>query len=739
MTAILVESALRGLLFAAIVGLGLSIFRVRNVPARKIAWTLVLIASLAMPFLMRVPIPAGVRLKFSWALPLRTESAPVQSPAPSARAVAAAGPAISVNFDLPPSESASPQANSTAVPAAKVEVSAPARRSLAWHSFPQMISAIYVTVAAALLLRLLIGLYSALRLWTMAEFISPLVVPEPNVRASARIPAPVTVGSGIVLPADYAHWHHSKLRMVIAHERSHVRQMDFYLQFLAGLYTALFWFSPLGWWLRHTLSTLGEAIGDRAGIEAAASRSHYAETLLEIAAIPHSSLPGVAMARSADLSRRVESMLSDQQVHRAFLEGKRRAVASLLVVPIALFAAIALVRVPAAAAQSAQQPTTPPPADTQPQKPTTGQSTPPEDQVTDANPAQPAVPAKPVAPAVPAVPATTRVPPDQSAVPPAPPAPDVLPATPDIPAPPSPGEGEGAGAGFGQSDSQSTTTSVINDSGETSSFQTNRNGKSSYFFRYHSGGDAYAIVTGPSSTMSFSGVWDRDQRAQIDKARSMANGPFLWFRHEGKEYIVTDPAIVGHLQQMYQPMQELGRQQAVLGRQQSELGMQQRGLARQQREAGDIRMPDMSKEMAELNAAIAKLRTEQFHWNDQQWADLQAKLKADENQTLSPEKMGQLQAQLGAMQAQWNSERMAEFQAKLAALQAKLGTLQGEAGTRMGTFGTQMGELGSRMGQLGAEQGRLGAEQGRLARELDEQVHKIIEQSLADGKAKPVQ
>ncbi|HKO12207.1 MAG TPA: hypothetical protein VJV22_09570, partial [Acidobacteriaceae bacterium] len=475
---------------------------------------------------------------------------------------------------------------------------------------------------------------------------------------------------------------------------------------------------------------------DRAGIEAAASRSHYAETLLEIAAIPHRSLPGVAMARSANLSRRVETMLNEQQLHRAFLEGKRRAAASLLVVPVALFAAIALVRVPAAAAQSAQQPTTPPQTDTQSQKATTGQSTPSEDQVTDSNPAQPAVPARP---AVPAARPATQVPPDRSAVPPAPPAPDVLPATPDIPAPPPPGEGEGTGAGVGQSESQSTTTSVINDSGETSSFQTNRNGRSSYYFRYHSGEDAYAIVTGPSSTMTFSGVWDPDQRAQIDKARSMANGPFLWFRHEGKEYIVTDPATVAHLQQMYQPMQELGRQQAVLGRQQRELGMQQRGLARQQREAGDIRMPDMSKEMAELNAAIAKLRTEQFHWNDQQWTDLQAKLKADENQTLSPEKMGQLQAQLGAMQAQWNSERMAEFQAKLAALQAKLGSLQGEAGTHMGAFGAQMGELGSRMGQLGAEQGRLGAEQGRLARELDEQVHKIIEQSLADGKAKPVQ
>ena len=36
---------------------------------------------------------------------------------------------------------------------------------------------------------------------------------------------------------------------------------------------ALFWFSPLGWWLKRKLSDLGEAISDRAGLEEAASRS----------------------------------------------------------------------------------------------------------------------------------------------------------------------------------------------------------------------------------------------------------------------------------------------------------------------------------------------------------------------------------------------------------------------------------------------------------------------------------
>ena len=87
-------------------------------------------------------------------------------------------------------------------------------------------------------------------------------------RSSAAISSPVTIGSFVVLPADYRTWDSEKLRIVLAHERSHIRQGDFYLQALAGLYAAIVWFSPLGWWLKRQLSDLAEAISDRSGLEA---------------------------------------------------------------------------------------------------------------------------------------------------------------------------------------------------------------------------------------------------------------------------------------------------------------------------------------------------------------------------------------------------------------------------------------------------------------------------------------
>ena len=145
----------------------------------------------------------------------------------------------------------------------------------------------------------------------------------------------------------YTSWTQEKLRIVLAHERSHVRQYDFHLQILAALYAALAWFSPLGWWLKRKLSDLGEAISDRSGLDAASNRSAYAQILLEFAAAPRPTLIGVAMARPSSISRRIERLFNDSYLRHAF-SGSARARVAVLLVPVLLFAGTALVRVQAA-------------------------------------------------------------------------------------------------------------------------------------------------------------------------------------------------------------------------------------------------------------------------------------------------------------------------------------------------------------------------------------------------------
>jgi hypothetical protein len=710
MTAVMIEAALRALAFAIAVGASLRLLRVRNVPVRKAAWSVVLIASLAMPFLMRWPAAAGWAGRFAWAVPIRVKQLAVpQTQVKTAPAVLLASddtpvalPASTAVAPSPVVISAVPDDVPLTLTVASTE--APRPTKFQWPPAGRLIAMMYLAVSGVLLLRLLWGLVVALRLWMTADLVSPLVAPEPHVRSSQKIPSPVTLGSGIVLPASYIEWDMKKLKTVLAHERSHVRQFDFYLQVLASLYTALFWFSPLGWWLRRALTSLGEAIGDRAGIDAAASRSSYAEILIEFAAMPRQTLPGVAMARPGNLAHRIERLLNEHLFRSAFAEGRRRAVVSLLLIPVALFAATALIRVSNAAAQTAPPvPSSAPPP--QPAAAPDDQSAPPPAQNT-VEPAPAPIPGAPNPAAAPAAPGPAAAPPA-----------GVGPATPVL--------ANGDALKVDDSDD-----ALVSDDDQT---------VNGFSYRFSNDGESYAIVEGPGSNITFSGSWGDNRKAELDAARKVAKGPFLWFTHNGKSYVVDDPAIVARIRAMYKPMEGLGQRQEQLGKQQEALGKQQEELAREQEQAGAVKLPDLSREMADVDAAVARAKEEQDKWNTKELADVEAKLKAEQDQTLTPEKVSELQAKLAAAQAEWSSERMAEMQAKLGELQARLGELQGAAGERQGEFGEKMGKLGAEQGALGAQQGKLGAEQGRLAREADRQVRSIIEECLRNGKATQLQ
>jgi len=199
----------------------------------------------------------------------------------------------------------------------------------------------------------------ALRLWLTATPLSSHEVPGIpgllRLRASTAISSPLTIASAILLPADYATWDREKLRIVLAHERSHIRQGDFYLQLLASLYAALVWFSPLGWWLKRELADLAEAISDHAGIKEAQSHTSYAQILLEFAAAPRPTALGVAMARSNSLTRRIERLLNDRAFRQSFANG-RRALVAVTLVPLALFVATEAVRVQAASVEPEGKP-----------------------------------------------------------------------------------------------------------------------------------------------------------------------------------------------------------------------------------------------------------------------------------------------------------------------------------------------------------------------------------------------
>ncbi len=773
-SSILVEATVRSAFLAVAVWIGLQIFGVRNVLAQKCAWGLVLAGALSMPMVLPMAshwtvLPANVRV----VLPADPQSlleelqARIQaktSPEQPAAAEAAATDAGEQQIDQQSGLSAGgpdgsrapastePESTSANViedlqprPRAQAESTTPrtvappraATPLRAAFSLSKIVLVVYLAVASVFLIRLAFGLISALRLYRRAEPISGdlLAAPAPSVdlRCSTEVASPVTIFSAIVLPADYAAWDSEKLRVVLAHERSHIRQRDFYLQLLAGVYAAAFWPSPLGWWLKRKLSDLAEAISDRAGLEEAADRTSYAQILLEFAAAPRPILTGVAMANSGSLSRRIERLLNDVSFRQAFA-GTRRALVAVLVVPVALFAATALVRVQAAGQQAPEPPApavapsqaSAPPAAVAPVAPESGVSQPLQildEPTTPAAALAPEPPAKVGAPAALAAPAAPGSPSVLTITPRAPNAPPVLAIVPLTPArrelmmkalkdselarkkimmvaPLAPtmaiiAPHGGFGAGYGYGVGQSATT-------ESGSSSHSENGKhSGYHYYYSSDGQSYAVIRGGDTAhMTFSGDWMEGRREEIAKARKQAHGDFLWFTRDGKAYFVDDPAILNQIEAMYKPMEELGKQQEALGKQQEELGKQQEAMGRQM-EAVSVPTPDMKKELAEIDAAMAKL-------------------KANKAKAMSTEAVGR--------------HRKKTWQ-----LQGKLGEIARPNRSKQGEFGDKMGKLGAMQGELGAKQGRLGAEQGRIAAEADQKVKSIINESLQNGKAHPVQ
>lgn len=283
---ILFECAIRSAVLVALVWLLLKLLRVRSPRLERVAWLTVLVASLAMPLLTKLAALSDAPMSdLVWLQPVQL----------------AAVDAAHSNSD--------------------------------WHA---ALLAMVVTIAGILGLRHTLGI---VRWWsvrrTSAVVSSPLFV-DADVRVTNAVESPATVFSTILVPVEFEGWTAQVQRAVIAHERTHVANRDFYAQWAAQLHRCIFWFNPLAWWLARRLSILSEHISDDAAVEATAERAEYAELLLGFAGKVTRSDHLLQMAGSRTLASRIERILDGQQ-------GRRAGVTTTLVVASALVAVVTLV------------------------------------------------------------------------------------------------------------------------------------------------------------------------------------------------------------------------------------------------------------------------------------------------------------------------------------------------------------------------------------------------------------
>jgi hypothetical protein len=172
----------------------------------------------------------------------------------------------------------------------------------------------------------------------------------------------------------------------------------------------------------------------------------------------------------------------------------------------------------------------------------------------------------------------------------------------------------------------------------------------------------------------------RDAEAAIDRT----DGHAFWFRRGNDRYLVTDPAALRELAELFAPQEDLGRRQGELGRRQGELGRLQGDLGRKQGQLGRIQA-----RLAQQRASMALARASR---DRRDLADL---------------------------------EREAE----------EIDRRQDEASQLQSELGEHQSKLGERQAELGERQAELGREQERVSKQVRAELERLTREWIADRRA----
>lgn len=359
--ALVADSAVRAIALAGAMGVGIVWLRGKGAAARLSAWTVVLYAAMLLPALsMLVP-------GWQWSLPsiliLTDWTQTITSSSTSAGVPSAA-------------------TGGAATQIASVESARPL------ITYAVIVAAIYVAGVTMLLLHAALGWLTSRRLRVSAQPVTDAGVlarldrhaaaaglqQRPQLVESERLLVPLTMSVRhplVALPADWREWPADRLDAVLVHEVAHVARRDALTQRVSLFYRAVFWFSPLSWWLHRHLSDLAEQASDEAALHAGINPASYAETLLEffvrLQGTPRRADWHVAMARRADAgaARRVERILAWEGSSMVMLKRSKVLVLGLALATAPVLALTASVR----PAHEATQPLPPAASLTMPAQP----------------------------------------------------------------------------------------------------------------------------------------------------------------------------------------------------------------------------------------------------------------------------------------------------------------------------------------------------------------------------------
>jgi beta-lactamase regulating signal transducer with metallopeptidase domain len=793
----LIEPALRSLLLAAVAGILVLGLRIYGVKSRLAVWRIVLCAALAMPVLSYVMPSMPVSARFLTAIPAIGERLEA--------AVATAGPADSGVVDAVPTPVGAVTSNSVAVahfatnqidlhrvkdagrsvdradqrarrktdaeatghyeaghaihPASP---SVPAQHFWSLGNAPTSLVVLYLALAAVFVARMFAGIFLGAHLDCKAHTIrdqrameclegcaiaSGLNVP-PRLAESEALSVPVTFGvthPSILVPVSWREWSEDEFSSVLFHEMSHIVRRDALTERLSLLHRAIFWFSPLSWWLDGKLAQLAEEASDEAALASGIDRTRYAETLLNFFRALETApgrvwWQGVSMAAAGQAEKRVDRILrwngdSGMKVKKPVI-----AVAIGFAIPLVALASAITPRferthvIQEAAPAPAQQAAPP-------VRPAAPPAVAPTTVITAPDASYPVTVIEPMPVRQPAPKVNVKVDvtphvavdsqvhvsavanPDATAWVEA--APKAFVVAPVVAIPPKVYV-------ISPNIAVAPHVSVVAPTALQDNRITVTNGKN---------GEEFVIVTGGSSFVVINPgehgeVIDGDDAADVLREKYGDN--FIWFRRAGKAYVITDPQTIQRVKAAYDAIDLIGKKQAALGEQQAAIGEQQAAIG-QLMSGVSINVPDLSAQMKAIEDQMKSLESDSTR---KAMAEAQANLdaaiaKLDVNSPQMAESLAKLQAEAESLHTDQMAERLSQMQEKLGELQEKLGEAQSGNGESAEKLSKLESELGAKEEALGKKESELGKQEEAASKDAERQVRQILNEAISKGLAKP--
>jgi beta-lactamase regulating signal transducer with metallopeptidase domain len=212
--------------------------------------------------------------------------------------------------------------------------------------------------------------------------------------------------------------------------------------------------------------------------------------------------------------------------------------------------------------------------------------------------------------------------------------------------------------------------------------------------------------------------------------RAKLEGDFLWFRAQGKGYLVEDPETVAKARAIYQPVQDMGQKMGDLGGRMGEVGAKQGEIGARMGAIG-AKQGAIGAKQGAIGAKLGEIGSKQGAVGS---AMAQVEMRLDAEKLSAGEREGLEKKLKGLKQKMAQLEKeMAEAEVPMAGLDKEME----EAGKPMADLDKEMEEAGRPMKDLEAQMKVLEGQMKMLEREADAAMRQLIEESLRNGKAKP--